>query len=289
MTHAAHSILCRCIACVELEKADNRLNPAIVDLFPYPAHLQSFRLAVVFDSRAAQYITKAEQLTLAQSIIEKYRNTILSCHAIHYETLRFLEKKDPAKFGTQRSSLLSKPATVSRNIYSELTDEPSGSGDNSPYADLTEKKISSANPFTKRSPKEIDDRTIYERWNNAQSGTIHASQTANSNSQQISIYDDLCNDETDRNTAQCSADKAPIKTLGNLFAKKLTETKASEVKPAETPAVEPIRNSVAFRDLFAKKSQKASEVKPAETPAVEQVAITKDNMARTFCNLFRKR
>jgi len=220
-----------------------KLNSAVIALFPYTAHLHAFMRCVLFHPDYSPYISFGEQLTIAQHIVDDYKNHVLTVGAIYYYIACFVEKRNPAPPGITRSPLLNKPkkTTISDSGFSELFTEDLRSQplvNNDP--DITSQNIMSSlyNVFDKAAPPKVT-QTIQQLYERSTQGTIHASQLSHISTQQapqsMEAFSDLFEDAKPRIPTQKIEKQAQSKAqlnFANLFTSKVNTSK----NPMDTPS-----------------------------------------------------
>jgi len=251
-----------------------KLNSAVTALFPYTAHLHAFMRCVLFHPDYSPYISFGEQLTIAQHIVDDYKNHVLTVGAIYYYIACFVEKRNPAPPGITRSTLLNKPkkTTISDSGFSELfTESPAKQPFINDDPDITSQNIMSSlyNVVDKAAPPKVT-QTIQQLYERSTQGTIHASQLSHIPTQQapqsMEAFSDLFENEKPRIPAKKIIEQVQPKTqlnFANLFTSKTDTTKNRLASPSgrATQIVAPITetkittgniNSLC-RKLFSKK------------------------------------
>src|SRR5271157_2002846 len=224
-----------------------KLNSAVIALFPYTAHLHAFMRCVLFHPDYSPYISFGEQLTIAQHIVNDYKNHVLTVGAIYYYIACFVEKRNPAPPGITRSTLLSKPkkTTISDSGFSELfTESPLKQPLINNDPDITSQNIMSSlyNVFDKAAPPKVT-QTIQQLYERSTQGTIYASQLSPTTTRQVpqsmEAFSDLFEDEKSRIPTQKIEKQTQSKAqlnFSNLFTPKTDTTKNRMASPSGSAA-----------------------------------------------------
>ena len=245
-----------------------KLNSGVIPLFPYPAHLHAYMRCVLFHPDYSPYISFGEQLSLAQHIVNDYKDYILTVGDIYYYVACFVEKRNPAPPGVTRSTLLNKPhktklkdSGFSELFTNEITPESLAS---TPQEIISQKIMSNLYDIFDNAAPPKGTKTIQQLWERSTQGTIHANQISRATpqiSQNLEAFSDLFENEKPR-----------------IPAEKVTEPKS--------------KTRLNFSTIFAPKADTAKNkmVPPSGNDAqIKETIITKTNMQATFRNLFKKK
>lgn len=257
-----------------------RLDPRVVPLFPYAAHLHAFMRCVLFHPDYSPFISFEEQFPLATKIVNDHSGFILTVGDVIYYVACFVEKRNPAPPGVRRSSIVHPPRKISiqnTGIGGLLADDTptASSGTNNALAYLTSSLKSPTNPEIDTQnaltslysligedcapPKETaavkrEMQTIQEVWEKSTSGTIRAEQfNTSKNPAHISktlgrishgtsfAFKDLCCDAPAQLTKPENIQSETPRNLSSLFAAKTTQPQNIPASPSEETEIKPVQ------------------------------------------------
>ena len=241
-------------------KADySRLNPAldqrVVELFPFEGHLWAFMRCVLFHPDYAPYITRDEQLPLAEKIVNDHENFILTVGAIYHYVACFVLKQNPGRAGVTPSVMLSAPrkTSIEDSVFRDLLAEDAPphntfeATSEDAFSDLLSDDTYNHAPKGDKSPSGKSG-TIQQLWEKSESGTISARQLGGGRKV----------DPESRHPTK--AELPPTDLLGGLF----------EELPEETQA-EPIKKT-GLTNLFGRNKNNLG-IENTQSPCIEKTAV----------------